>query len=117
MTHNAAMALLDSDSSVHYLTDTITAIFEVYDSYLKGTSSANPCKYIYADFTFAPVSIGFIFQKNPGDDSLKQKFDLVIDQLTQAGLISRALAPFDESIDLVSLCKGKLIEYYFSNHG
>jgi len=107
--YDEAMEALDTGENEYFLTDTWTANMAVYDDYMEGgeDETGQPCKYTFTDeFTFAPQNIAFLFPKDKKYDDLKKKFNSVLDQLIQSGLLEKEFATIENKVDLVSLCKG-----------
>ena len=91
-----ALATLKAGGSTeYYLTDSGTATQIILDDY-QGTSANQGCRYTYTDnFSFAPIPVGFIF---PPDSELREKFNTVVEELLESGLLDKEFASLEEQV-------------------
>ena len=89
------MTALRTGSSRYFLTDSWTATNLILTDY-KASPASHGCQYDYTDkFTFAPIPVGFIFPKN---SSLREKFNTVLEQLIQSGLLEKEFATLEDEV-------------------
>ena len=61
------------------------------------TSGSQSCRYTYTDrFSFAPIPVGFIFP--PHSVELREKFNKVVEELIQSGLMDKEFATAEEEV-------------------
>ena len=94
-----AVSALSTGSSLYFLTDSWTATNLVFSDY-KTTPASQSCRYTYTDkFTFAPIPVGFIF---PHNSSLREKFNTVLEQLIQSGLLEKEFATPEDEVMMIA---------------
>ena len=90
-----AVSGLRTGSSLYFLTDSWTATNLIFTEYQR-TPASQSCRYTYTDkFTFAPIPVGFIF---PHNSSLREKFNTVMEQLIQSGLLEKEFATLEDEV-------------------
>ena len=94
-----AVSALSAGSSLYFLTDSWTATNLIFSDY-KTTPASQSCRYTYTDkFTFAPIPVGFIF---PHNSSLRGKFNNVLEQLIQSGLLEKEFATLEDEVMMIA---------------
>ena len=94
-----AVTALRTGSSLYFLTDSWTATNLIFTEYKRSPASQR-CRYDYTDkFTFAPIPVGFIFPQN---SSLREKFNTVMEQLLQSGLLEKEFATLEDEVMMIA---------------
>ena len=95
-----AVTALRTGSSRYFLTDSWTASNLILTDY-KRTPASHGCQYDYTDkFTFAPIPVGFIFPQN---SSLREKFNTVMEQLLQSGLLDKEFPTLEDEVMMMMM--------------
>ena len=102
-----AVSALHSGSSLYYLTDSWSATNLIFTEY-RTTPASQDCGYTYTDkFTFAPIPVGFIFPQN---SSLREKFNSVLEQLIQSGLLEKEFATLEDEVMVMMIASDRKTE-------
>ena len=99
-TEEEALSALRSGSSLYFLTDSWSATNLMFTEYQR-TPASQRCRYTYTDqFSFAPIPVGFIFPQN---SSLRERFNSVLEQLIQSGLLEKEFATLEDEVMMMMM--------------
>ena len=99
-TEEEALSALNRGSSLYFLTDSWSASNLLFTEYQRPPASQS-CRYTYTDqFSFGGVPVGFIFPQN---SSLREKFNTVMEQLLQSGLLDKEFPTLEDEVMMMMI--------------
>ena len=101
-----AFSKMRSRDNMYFLAETKDIRRFLFHDYEKeSVGGLGYCEFTYTDhFTFASVPIGLIFPKK--NNTLKIMFNIVIQELLQAGLLQQSMRGDEDDVDIIEVCEG-----------